>query len=140
MDEDSNPYGEALKKFARLDTRKRRLKERLERVTAECERAEQALKLQFEQVGQTRARAYNRTFYLKREVWASIDPLHTTEAYKALRALELDWMIKETVNSQTLSAWVREQPEDENMEHIVPAKLRPYLRVNDDYRVRTVKS
>lgn len=73
------------------------------------------------------------TVYLNTQDHASlVDDENGTKdgAQAALKAADLGWLIKPTVNPKTLSAWIREQPEDEKtMERVLPEALKPWVKV-----------
>jgi hypothetical protein len=48
------------------------------------------------------------TLFPRRELWASGIPGHETELFNGLRAIGYGDMVKETVNSQRLSSYIRE--------------------------------
>jgi len=61
-------------------------------------------------------------------------------AFKALKKAKLGWMIKPKVNTNTLSSWVREQPEDEKtMERILPEDLKDHISIFRKQEVRIRK-
>ena len=73
------------------------------------------------------------TVYLQTQVWASLQD-DRIAAIAALKDAGLEDMVQETVNSQTLSAWVREQEDG------VPESLKPHLRVNEVTKLRMRKA
>jgi hypothetical protein len=63
-----------------------------------------------------------------------------------LRKHQLDWMIKPTVNGQTLSSWVREQERASDaidftaFVESLPEDLRSVLRISEVFDVRSVSA
>ena len=70
-----------------------------------------------------------QTVSLRREVYAKLTG-DQKKSYTALRRAGLGDFIKEGVNTQTLSAYVRE------LEEVLPKGLQPYIDVTEVFRMR----
>ena len=87
----------------------------------------------FADAGMTNVTIGNHTVYTTRQTWAGVDPEKKEEAKEALRAYGLDAFVKEQVNSQQLSAWVRERREaDEG----IPPAIADVIRITEKWDVR----
>ena len=54
----------------------------------------------------------NYLLSIRKQLWASLDAVHKDAAISALKKSEAKDLVKETVNTQSLSAWARELPKD----------------------------
>lgn len=89
------------------------------------------------------------TVYLRSQLWASLagaTPEQRALSVEALRASEAGVLIKETVNTSSLSAWVREGvaegrfPEDpETLLPLLPEGLREHVTLRDEMKVQVRK-
>jgi hypothetical protein len=82
-----------------------------------------------------------QTVWLDRKLWASAAGPELTNA---LKAAGFAAMVKETVNGQTLSAWVREfDPEAQlGPEEVIaklPSVVQPYVKVAEVYKLQVRK-
>lgn len=76
-----------------------------------------------------------RTLYLKEEIWAS-----ATEPDALAHNLDTADMVRPTVNGQTLSAWVREQPRDPEGNPILPESIKDAIKISRVTKLRTRKA
>jgi len=91
---------------------------------------EERLVEEFGQAGiQNIKTAAGQTIYLNREVFAKLVG-DQKKAYTALRRAGLGDFIKDTVNAQTLRAWVKE------MDEVLPKGLQPYIDITEVFRMR----
>ena len=91
---------------------------------------EEKLVEEFAQAGiQNIKTATGQTIYLNRQIFAKLTG-DQKKSYAALRRAGLGDFIKEGVNAQTLSAYVRE------LEEVLPKGLQPYIDVTEIYRMR----
>lgn len=74
------------------------------------------------------------TLSLSRQIWASLRDKEV--AISVLKKHGLDWMVKEGVSTQTLSAWVREQCEDETQMPKLGKELKRHIRVFEKFDIR----
>ena len=116
--------------YASLTTEKRKAEAEVDKLKAQLGDLEEKLVNSFAEAGiQNVKTATGQTVYLNREVFAKLvgDP---AKARTALRRAGLGDFIKETVNSQTLRAYVRE------VEEVLPKGLQPYIDVTEVFRMR----
>ena len=76
------------------------------------------------------------TIYLEKSTYTSLVPDDNGEhkmAHQALIDYGPSWLVKDKVDSSSLSAWVREQHRDEIEIH---EELIPFLKISDVYRVK----
>lgn len=105
-----------LKAFLDLNRKKRELQERLDEVQGQLTKLEQELLSEFEQAGVEKLTVDGATVYIHTQLWAGVaksGDVATEEdkrrAMEALRASGLDDYVYETFNTNSLSAYVREQ-------------------------------
>ena len=100
------------------------------RLATEIAALDEKLVEQFAQAGiQNVKTAAGQTVYLNREVFAKLIGDHK-KALTAFRRAGLADFVKETVNSQTLRAYVRE------MDEVLPKGLQPYVDITEVFRMR----
>ena len=121
----------AAAEYADLTQRKRELERQLAFVKEELTRRESLLAEDLDTAGlqQLKTRA-GAVLYRHEALFASLakDPNGETEAaLAALREQGLGWMVKATVNANTLRSWVKEQ---EQSPEGLPAELRPHLKIS----------
>ena len=113
------------------------LKTRSENNSAEIKLLEPVIATQFAaQQIQQQKNMTGELVYLQRDLWTSLVQDETgsvEEAHQALRDHGLAWLVKDNVNGQTLSAWVREQ---EKQETEIPEDLLPFLKISKAYKVK----
>ena len=116
--------------FAKKTGERRRVEAKLKKLIADLAVREERLVNSFAEAGiQNVKTATGQTVYLNREIFAKLvgDP---AKARTALRRAGLGDFIKETVNSQTLRAYVRE------VEEVLPKGLQPFIDVTEVFRMR----
>ena len=114
-----------------LRGRKRELEDSLKVINAEIERVEAEM---VQEMLQEEVQSFSRggqLFYLSSRTWASPVPERKADLYAWLKDHGFGDLVQETVNSQTLSAWVREQTEEAEL----PEDLRQLVNV---YEKQTV--
>ena len=112
-----------LKKYAKLDQQKRKLKDDLKKIDAELELIEPVVVDFFEKNSVPRMTVGKITIYLKRTLWASKAEGVTYPALKdTLDKLGLGDFIGPRLNTQTMSAYVRKEY-DRHQEEIQEAEL-----------------
>ena len=122
---------QAAAEYADLTQRKRDLERQLAFVKEELTRRESLLAEDLDQAGlqQLKTRA-GAVLYRHEALFASLakDPSgETNPALEALRQQGLGWMVKATVNANTLRSWVKEQ---EQTPEGLPAELRPHIKIS----------
>ena len=116
--------------YADLTEKRRELESEIGRIKAELLAREEKLVEEFGQAGiQNIKTAAGQTVYLNREIFAKLVG-DQKKAHTALRRAGLGDFIKDTVNAQTLRAYVRE------MDEVLPKGLQPYIDITEIYRMR----
>jgi len=109
---------------------RRKLDAEVNALKAELAILEERLVEEFGQAGiQNIKTSAGQTVYLNREVFAKLVG-DQKKAYTALRRAGLGDFIKDTVNAQTLRAWVKE------MDEVLPKGLQPYIDITEVFRMR----
>jgi hypothetical protein len=118
----------------------RALSETKERLDA----LKRALADQFGAASVQRLTYLNKTVYLSRTLWASLNKSQGEDVvFGVLRAHGLGDMIKEGVNTQTLSAWAREREGDFDQDikafmASLPPALQEVLNLSEVFEVRCI--
>ena len=108
-----------------LRERKKKMEEELKSINARIEFYEAELvKEMINEEVQNFTRG-GQLFYLSTRTWASPVPERKAELYSWLKDHGFGDLVQETVNTQTLSAWVREQIEEAEL----PEDLRQLVNV-----------
>jgi hypothetical protein len=76
--------------------------------------------------------------YINRQIWASPDGEGAFEAMKGVEGFDI--LVKPSVNTQSLSAVVRELPKDKDGMPILPAELVGKIKVREVFDLRGPKS
>lgn len=121
-----------------LKERKAELAEETKANNAEIEQAEFQLS---QLMASTETQSFQRAgtlFYLTTKTYASADKAHKGEFFKALRSEGYGSLITETVNANSLSAFVKEQMADND--DILPDWLEGKVNVFDKVTVGIRKS
>jgi hypothetical protein len=155
--ETANPapssFQQELAEFTALDKKRREIELELKEIAAKQDLLEEKLKDRFTQVGVQHVRIDGLTVYLQRQIWAGAvkrtivlpdgtqdevgDPQTTCDALIAAGHAEF---VKQGFNVQTVSAWVRELPIDEETgDPILPPELVGKINITNVWRVRTRK-
>lgn len=139
--------------FVELDQRRRELDRNLKETTARLDALEEPLREEMSELGMANTRVNGLTVYIHRQLWASAAkrevtlPDGTTEmvgdneaACDALIAAGHAEFVHPAFNTNTVSAWVRELPEDEETGMpILPPEVQGKLSVTARYSLRTRK-
>ena len=124
------PLSKLVAEFVELTAERRKLEGKVRQLATELAAREEKLVEEFAQAGiQNIKTATGQTVSLRREIFAKLTG-DQKKAYTALRRAGLGDFVKETVNAQTLSAYVRE------LEEVLPKGLQPYINVTEVYRMR----
>ena len=116
--------------FADLTEQRRKLEVEVKKLATDLAAREERLVEEFGQAGiQNIKTKTGQTIYLNREIFAKLTG-DQKKAYTAFRRAGLGDFVKETVNANTLRAWVRE------MDEVLPKGLQPYIDVTEVYRMR----
>ena len=116
--------------FADLTEQRRKLEAEVKKLATDLAAREERLVEEFGQAGiQNIKTKTGQTIYLNREIFAKLTG-DQKKAYTAFRRAGLGDFVKETVNANTLRAWVRE------MDEVLPEGLQPYIDVTEVFRMR----
>ena len=115
--------------YAALTDKRRNLEAEVKKLASELVVREERLVEAFAQAGiQNIKTAAGQTVYLNREVFAKLIGDHK-KALTAFRRAGLADFVKETVNANTLRAYVRE------MDEVLPKGLQPYVDITEVFRM-----
>ena len=130
-----------LARYVELDARKRELKDEQKQLNAEMRELGDKILRDFEREGIQNLNINGVTLYVHRQLWAGAagDKQQACEALK--RAGLLDY-VTENFNTQSLSAWVREQvalADDDDLEDVydaLPPEFRDAINVSERFELR----
>lgn len=119
----------------------------LEKVKERIDKLETELLARYERAGmQSMKAASGHTVFMLRQVFAGAKDKNMDGLKDALKAIGLDELVKEAVNSQRLSAWVREQEKELNKPDMasflaaLPEPLHDVLAVHEKYSIKCRRS
>ena len=116
--------------YAQKTEQRRKLDAESKRLATEIAALDARLVDEFAKTGIQNVRtAAGQTVYLNREVFAKLVGDHK-KALTAFRRAGLADFVKETVNANTLRAYVRE------MDEVLPKGLQPYVDITEVFRMR----
>jgi len=115
--------------YAELTEKRRKLEAEVKRLATDLAAREEVLVEEFAKAGIQNIKTKTGTVYLNREIFAKLVGDHK-KALTAFRRAGLGDFVKETVNANTLRAYVRE------MDEVLPKGLQPYIDVTEVYRMR----
>ena len=116
--------------YADLTEQRRKLEAEVKRLATDLAAREEVLVEEFAKAGiQNIKTQTGQTVYLNREIFAKLVGDHK-KALTAFRRAGLGDFVKESVNANTLRAYVRE------MDEVLPKGLQPYIDVTEVYRMR----
>ena len=127
----------AIKVYAKLDNERRACEDRLKKVKSKIEEVEPRVMDFFQKLGLDRLTVSGVTVYVQRQLWAGREEDVTHEqAAAALKKAKLGEYASPRVNTQSLSAYMRELDEaGEDM----PAALKGIIKLSEVFKVRTRK-
>lgn len=121
--------------FAHLNAKRVDAEKVADDLKAEMSRIEAVLLERFVQEGIQSIRTIGGNVFLHHQMWAS------AQDAGLLAVSDWSWMVKDSVNSNTLSASVRELPVDDDGKPIFPAGVpADAVKVTDKYSIRVRKS
>lgn len=141
-EEPAQAAGARFQAYIECHQREEELKRELAEVKARMEHLEAQAQREMDDLGTQSIRTRSgHTVYLQKELYASLIA-DKEKAHAALRRHGLDYLIKDNVNGQSLSAYVREQDreKDENNAAGLHPELQEVIRVSRRIRVRIRKS
>lgn len=125
------------REYATLDARKKELEDELDTIKERLGELEPSLLEAFanEQVsGSIKLKDVGRSVYVHRQLWARAISGREAALHAALTRHGLGDMVRETVSTQTLSAWVREQ---EKLGEELPRDVQEALDARIIHSIRT---
>lgn len=122
-------------RIVEIDERRAAIRAEEERLKEERLKLEERLTEQMGEEGIQSLSINGRTVYLRSEIWAAATDVSALEAYP-----ETAQLVKPTVNGQTLSAWVRELPRDDNDHPILPPAVAEAVRVSTPIKIGSRKA
>lgn len=131
-----------LGRFVELTQRKRDLKNELSDINKDLDSLQVDLLKQFEESGMQSARIKGMTVYLNRQIWAGAIDGDQERTIRALKAAGLADYVAERFNTQSLSAWVREQialADDDDLEDLydaLPPEFRDNVKITEKFELR----
>jgi hypothetical protein len=133
-----------LARYAKASKEKRALEEKLKLVEDRLKELDPQVLDHMQRHGITKTTCNGVTIYVARDLWASVakddqgDNAAGLDALKAFPATA--FMVKDNVNTQTLSSWVRELPANPEGMPILPAEVASAIKVSETFKVRTRKA
>jgi hypothetical protein len=127
------PVKAEIARLIELDEAKKQLEADIKSITEERSALEQKLLADFEAMGIDSIKSGGKTVYIQRQLWARA----SEGSANVFRAAGLDYMVKESVNTQTLSAYVRELDRDGSP---VPPEIAAVTNVSEAFQLRTRKA
>jgi hypothetical protein len=120
-----------------LDKRKRALMSELEEVQEERTAVQNMILERWDRTEKTRATIRGVTVYRAHQTWARPKNGDYERACAALQKIGLGDLVQTRFNTNTLSAWVREQ---EDTDTPLPEELRDVIEVDTVWSIRTRKA
>lgn len=146
-------FKESLAEFVQLAARKRELDAEMKTVAALIDEMEGPLLAEMSEMGMQNTKINGVTVYINRQLWAGamkdewVDPdgntvlvTNTPATCEALVECGLGDFVKPSFNTNTLSAWLREQPLDDQGQPILPEGLAGRMTVSEKFSLRTRRS
>lgn len=129
-----------LGRFARLCKEIDDLEESVKAAKAKRDLLEPEVVAHMERHGIQNVNVEGRCIYLKREMYASVNAdaegaLERLKRYGPTRPL-----VKESVNGNSLSSWVRELDQDAEGKPILPSEVDGCITIRDGFRARARKA
>lgn len=124
-----------VRKYAELFAEMKTLEEQVKELKKQKDDMEPDVLKVFESAG-VQSFKFDRlgTVYLHRQLWASAADGDMDRLVQALHAeADTRFLVRETCNSQQLSAWVRELPVDGDSLPVLPAHIKDAIKVTEKF-------
>jgi hypothetical protein len=122
-----------VKEYAKLESKRQKLGADLDAIKARQEELREAVLEYFSRQGIDKLSLEGRTLYVREELWAGReDGVSNEEAASALEAAGLGDYAGIRINTQKLSAYVRELARNEEE---IPAPLKGVIKVSQVYKI-----
>ena len=128
--------GDNVTAFSRLHKRREKARLDLKRIEKEYDILAEKLLEQFLKDGIDSISSNGITAYVKRRIFAYIPAEKREKAIKVLKARGLEFLAPETVNANTLSAWVRELEEKKDGMPKLPRALQNLIVIHEEFKVQ----
>ena len=141
-----------MSRYVALSLERRALEAKLKLVEADLGALDEPLRMQMAEHGVSNMRAGGLTVYINRQLWAGGAKVEVTQpdgtvavvndrqiTCDALIAAGQGQFVEPSFNVNTVSAWVRELPQDDNGAPILPPELVGKISVAERYQLRTRK-
>ena len=125
------------KQFIELNREKKILKQQLAKIEEEITVLEEILLEQFQNLGMSKITIEKNTVYLKKRLFVSPKNGDRTAVIEALKDSGLENFIQENFNTNTLSAYVKEQAE---CGFELPKLLSDSLQIFEKFSLNVIKS
>jgi len=136
-------------RFIELDEQRKAKEGEIDAIKEELAALEPQIMERFENAGmQSMKSKQGTTLYIRRELWAGAAEGSENVLLHTLKVIGLGDMVKEKVNTQTLSAYVREQEKEhfngsvrkpDEIISILPAPLQAAVALTEKFSLRTRK-
>lgn len=123
--------------YIRLHRRKKEIEGELKRVKKDMEDLEQTVLDDMVKDGVGNMKIRDQMLYIHRQLWASPKAGETEQVCDALRELGHDDLVQERINTQSLSALVREW---DDIGEPIPAVLEPHVNASEKFSLRVRKA
>lgn len=127
---------EKVRRLLEIDSAIASYNSRMDELKEERKELEEDLLEQFSTEGVSSLSVDGRIVYIHRQIWASAVEESYDKLVRTLRSLGLGEMVKPKINTQVLSAYVREQL---TVEGGLNKKLAPLLKVSEVFSIRNRK-
>lgn len=129
---------EQVERYAKLENERADLKASLARIESDLKELKEPVLSYFQAHGIQNTKVHGRTLYVKRELWAGrAEGVTSAEAISALRAAGLDEYFGERIETQSLSAYLRELDREEQE---MPLPLQGVIVANEVFKVGSRKA
>ena len=133
--------------FIELDEQRKGKEGEVEKIKERMAELEPEIMKRFENAGmQSMKSKQGSTIYIRRELWSSAAEGSEVLLLEVLKSIGMGDLVKEKVNTQTLSAYVREIEKDAfngmvadpaDIIKVLPEQLQPVLKVTQKFSLRT---
>ena len=122
-----------IREFVMLSDEIKEKEDEVEVLKAQRAKLQAAIVEDFAQEGIDSVRMDGRKVYLRRDLRANVLSEKVEDAAKAFRLAGYGDMVRDSINANTLSAFVREN------EGRLPASIEPFVSVYEQFSIRIVK-
>lgn len=131
---------EMLQQFLTMTLEKRKHEQEAKALASKIAVIEPLIIEEFAADGMQRTTLQGHTVYLNRQMLSSVVSGEMPAVCLGLEAVGAGDLVKESVNSATLSAWVRERERDADDMPILPPELAGLVKVYERFSMRVIKA